>query len=394
MGSSPSNSTCCKCRCNKSTETDLNIYENMNFITKIQSIFRGYIFRKKNPEIYRNLNCYSIHHSSSFSDLSKQIKEISMNYSTEIQDNNPKILKLKNLLPKFELDEKEAYLLNTSTQLKTMGLLYPGNTIYKGTVNSKFQREGFGKLFLSDGSIYEGFFKENKMDGRGRLLNIEGFIYDGEFKNNLASGYGKYVGLDGTIYKGTWVNNKQNGIGDVTYSDNSHYIGNFIDGFKNGKGKFFFPEGNIYDGNFYNNEIKGEGLYKWRDGRIYMGLWESNKMNGYGIFCWPDNKRYYGHYVNNNKEGFGIFYWTDGKKFEGFWKKGKQHGFGYISSNKISEYGEWYEGKHVKTMNDQNEKDNIKKCIDGAKIKNDYVEFIKNIQRYEKEIGIENVDKS
>ena len=150
-----------------------------------------------------------------------------------------KILKLKNLLPKFELDEKEAYLLNTATQLKTMGLLYPGNTIYKGTVNSKFQREGFGKLFLSDGSIYEGFFKENKMEGRGRLLNIEGFIYEGEFKNNLACGYGKYVGLDGTIYKGTWVNNKQNGIGDVTYSDNSHYIGNFIDGFKNGKGKFF-----------------------------------------------------------------------------------------------------------------------------------------------------------
>ena len=145
-----------------------------------------------------------------------------MNYSTEIQDNNPKILKLKNLLPKFELDEKETYLLNTS-QLKTMGLLYPNNIIYKGTVNDKFQREGFGKLFLNDGSIYEGFFKENRMEGRGRFLNIEGFIYEGEFKNNLASGYGKYVGLDGTIYKGTWVNNKQNGIGDVTYSDNSHW---------------------------------------------------------------------------------------------------------------------------------------------------------------------------
>ena len=390
MGSSPSNSTCCKCRCNKSTETDLNIYENMNFITKIQSIFRGYIFRKKNPEIYRNLNCYSIHHSSSFSDLSKQIKEISMNYSTEIQDNNPKILKLKNLLPKFELDEKEAYLLNTSTQLKTMGLLYPGNTIYKGTVNSKFQREGFGKLFLSDGSIYEGFFKENKMDGRGRLLNIEGFIYDGEFKNNLASGYGKYVGLDGTIYKGTWVNNKQNGIGDVTYSDNSHYIGNFIDGLKNGKGKFFFPEGNSYEGNFINNEIKGEGIYKWRDGRIYIGFWEENKMNGYGIFMWPDCKKYYGHYVDNNKDGFGIFYWADGKKFEGFWKDGKQHGYGLILTHKIKEYGEWYEGKHIKNINGENECNITQKYIDSVKKDSEYTDFERNIERYEKEIGIEN----
>ena len=382
---------CCRGNNIKNSQITITKQHAIQSIIKIQSNFRGYNFRRKNINLLQNKKKQFLGIAPTYA--TNEIKEISMNYTTEAQENNPKILKLKNLLPKFELDEKKTYLLNTS-QLKTMGLLYPNNIIYKGTVNDKFQREGFGKLFLNDGSIYEGFFKENRMEGRGRFLNIEGFIYEGEFKNNLASGYGKYVGLDGTIYKGTWVNNKQNGIGDVTYSDNSHYIGNFIDGFKNGKGKFFFPEGNIYDGNFYNNEIKGEGLYKWRDGRIYMGLWESNKMNGYGIFCWPDNKRYYGHYVNNNKEGFGIFYWTDGKKFEGFWKKGKQHGFGYISSNKISEYGEWYEGKHVKTMNDQNEKDNIKKCIDGAKIKNDYVEFIKNIQRYEKEIGIENVDKS
>ena len=391
MGSSPS--SCCKCNTySQSPDTKINLQENKKSIIKIQSIYRGYIFRKKNPELNRNINNYSIHGSSSFSDLSKQIKEISMNYSTENQDNNPKILKLKNLLPKFELEEKEAYLLNTSTQLKTMGLLYPGNTIYKGTVNLKFQREGFGKLFLSDGSIYEGFFKENKMEGRGRLLNIEGFIYEGEFKNNLACGYGKYVGLDGTVYKGTWDNNKQNGIGDVTYSDNSHYIGNFVNGFKNGKGKFFFPEGNIYEGYFYNNEIKGEGFFKWRDGRIYMGLWDNNKMNGYGIFCWPDNKRYYGNYVNNNKDGFGIFFWTDGKKFEGFWKNGERHGFGFIYSSNLNEFGEWFEGKHVKTINDFNEMDNIKKYIKQIKGDLKFEEFCKNVQRYEKEIGIDNVE--
>ena len=117
-------------------------------------------------------------------------------------------------------------------------------------------------------------------------------------------------------------------------------------------------------------------------------------MNGYGIFCWPDNKRYYGHYTNNNKDGFGIFYWTDGKKFEGFWKNGKQHGYGFICSNKISEYGEWYEGKHVKTMTEENDKNNVKKCINGKKDDNEFVEFVKNIQKYEKEIGIDNIDIS
>ena len=115
-------------------------------------------------------------------------------------------------------------------------------------------------------------------------------------------------------------------------------------------------------------------------------------MNGYGIFCWPDNKRYYGNYVNNNKDGFGIFFWTDGKKFEGFWKNGKQHGFGFIYSSNLNEFGEWFEGKHVKTINDFNEMDNIKKYIKQIKGDLKFEEFCKNVQRYEKEIGIDNVE--
>ena len=377
---------CCRDTQVKNSGIVISKQQAIHNIIKIQSFFRGFNFRKKNPDFLKNKKQFL---GIAPTYATNQIKEISMNYTTESQDNNPKILKLKNLLPKFELDEKETYLLNTS-QLKTMGLLYPNNIIYKGTVNDKFQREGFGKLFLNDGSIYEGFFKENRMEGRGRFLNIEGFIYEGEFKNNLASGYGKYVGLDGTIYKGTWVNNKQNGIGDVTYSDNSHYIGNFINGLKNGKGKFFFPEGNSYEGNFINNEIKGEGIYKWRDGRIYIGFWEENKMNGYGIFMWPDCKKYYGHYVDNNKDGFGIFYWADGKKFEGFWKDGKQHGYGLILSHKIKEYGEWYEGKHIKNINGENECNITQKYIDSVKKDSEFTDFERNIERYEKEIGIEN----
>ena len=163
------------------------------------------------------------------------------------------------------------------------------------------------------------------------------------------------------------------------------HIGNFIDGLKNGKGKFFFPEGNSYEGNFINNEIKGEGVYKWRDGRIYIGYWEGNKMNGYGIFMWPDCKKYYGHYVDNNKDGFGIFYWADGKKFEGFWKDGKQHGYGLILSHRIKEYGEWYEGKHIKNINGENECNITQKYIDSVKKDSEFTDFERNIERYEKE---------
>ena len=177
---------CCRDTQVKNSGIVISKQQAIHNIIKIQSFFRGFNFRKKNPDFLKNKKQFL---GIAPTYATNQIKEISMNYTTESQDNNPKILKLKNLLPKFELDEKETYLLNTS-QLKTMGLLYPNNIIYKGTVNDKFQREGFGKLFLNDGSIYEGFFKENRMEGRGRFLNIEGFIYEGEFKNNLPHGYG------------------------------------------------------------------------------------------------------------------------------------------------------------------------------------------------------------
>ena len=356
-------------------------------LSKIQANFRGYLFRKKNHSLLSNFNT---NNSSSITDLTKQIKEIPMSYSTEVQDNNPKIIKLKALLPKFEINEKEKYLLNISQELKPMALLYPGNSIYKGTVNSRFQKEGYGKLYLPDGSIYEGFFKENKMEGRGRLTNIEGFVYDGEFKNGQANGYGKYLKLDGTIYKGNWINEKLNGICEICNSDNSMYIGNFVNGKKNGRGKFIFPEGNFYEGFFSDDNINGEGYFKYRDGRIFIGNWKNNKMNGYGIFIWPDKKKYYGNYINNNKNGFGIFYWIDGKKYVGFWSEGKQHGYGYIETIDGKEYGEWYEGKHIKSMNSEKEINIIDKCINFVQNDNDYVLFKYNIERYEKNIGIIN----
>ena len=388
MGIKSSNPLFSYCNKNQSLSSDYIIYssDNLRYVNKIQANFRGYIFRKKNPQLSSDNNSIS---NSFLTDLSKQVKEIPIVYSTDAQENNPKILQLKNLLPKFELNEKEKYILNTSNTLKTIGLQYPGNSIYKGTINAKYQREGYGKLFLPDGSIYEGFFKENKMEGRGRLLNIDGFVYDGEFKNCLANGYGKYIGLDGTIYKGSWLNDKQNGIGEESYNDLSHYIGNFKDGKKNGKGKFFFPKGNLYEGNFVNNEIKGEGLYKWKDGRIYMGNWVDNHMNGYGIFYWPDKKKYYGNYLYNNKYGFGIFYWSDGHKYEGFWKDGKQHGFGKITQENNTIYGEWYEGKHIKNISNNDDIENINRMINEKKKEKEYVEFLGNIERYEKEIGMD-----
>ena len=357
--------------CSKKGETDsltkeisLDTSNQSKQAILIQSIFRGYSIRK---------NLFN----------SNQIKEVSIDYSTEQFENNSMITKLNHLLPKFELTDKEEYEIN-NTSNKIMAILYPNKSVYKGMINSKGQREGFGKYYMADGSIYKGFFKNNKMEGRGRIVNINGFIYEGEFKNGRSNGYGKFFALDGTCYKGTWLNDRQNGIGNEIYPDGSCYNGNFKDGKKNGSGKLIFKNKNIFEGNFVDNYINGEGAFYWKDGRIYIGKWYNNKMNGYGIFIWPDKKKYYGNYINNAKEGYGIFFWNDGHKYEGFWKEGKQNGYGIISGNESTKYGFWSDGKLKNKVEDMETIDFIIKKIDETKQQNEYLEFKLNMQKYEK----------
>ena len=364
------------CSNNLIKQKDFNLQDNILFsmnikkIIKLQSIIKGFIIRKK---------------INSKKNMIGKI-EISLDYKTESQENNPLIIRLNGLLPPFEISEKEAYYINNSN-LKIGAFKYNNNSIYKGMISKNNLREGFGQLFLPDGSIYKGFFHNNKMEGRGRLLNINGYVYEGEFKNDLSNGYGKYIALDGTTYKGSWFEDKQNGLGDITYPDGSRYTGNFKHGKKHGNGKLIFPDTNIYEGNFTFNEIKGEGSYHWKDGRFYIGNWSNNKINGYGIFIWPDKKKYYGHYENNLKEGLGKFIWEDGNSFEGFWKSGKQNGYGIIKSGNNIRYCLWNNGKLIKIIDDEIMKEDIEKSFEKIKSSPDFLEFKINIKRYEKIIN-------
>ncbi|MCQ2821700.1 MAG: hypothetical protein MJ252_30955 [archaeon] len=401
MGHGLSKPSCCLNQSVKNQEVSIDETNNrINPVVRIQSVFRGYLLRKYiskkfnkrlNKQISNNSEYFKenqiLDSTSSQNADSLQVKEIGYTYNTSHLENNPKIIQLSSLLPKFQLDERENYLISTSN-MQTTGLMYADNSIYKGTVNATGKREGFGKYFLQNGSIYEGFFKDNKMEGRGRMISTSGFVYDGLFHNSKANGYGKLVTLDGTIYKGNWLNDKQNGVGYQIYPDKSYYVGNFINGLKNGKGALFFKDGQCYQGYFSDNEIKGEGIRKWKDGRIYYGKWDKNKMNGYGLFYWPDNKKYYGHYYDGIKDGFGIFLWNDGKIYEGLWKEGKQNGYGIITKNNEKKYGIWEKGKLIKYIDNLEEISTVNKCIEGFKQDNAYTEFMNKKEKYEKEIGI------
>jgi len=57
-------------------------------------------------------------------------QEIPFSYSTQKYDSNEKILKLRSLLPKFELLEKEIFVIKSNSYKKN-ALLYFDNTIIR-----------------------------------------------------------------------------------------------------------------------------------------------------------------------------------------------------------------------------------------------------------------------
>ncbi len=51
-------------------------------------------------------------------------------------------------------------------------------TYYLGQWNTRGKKEGRGVL-IKDGSIYEGFWKDNLENGVGRFINQQGDVYQG-----------------------------------------------------------------------------------------------------------------------------------------------------------------------------------------------------------------------
>ena len=62
--------------------------------------------------------------------------------------------------------------------------------------------------------MYEGMWKNNKMEGFGRFEWPDGKFFEGEYSNDKKDGFGIFSWPDGRIYKGMWKNGKQHGEGD------------------------------------------------------------------------------------------------------------------------------------------------------------------------------------
>ena len=44
----------------------------------------------------------------------------------------------------------------------------------------------------------------------------------------MKHGHGKYIWNDGSMYEGWWMDNKANGKGRLIHADGDHYIGDWL----------------------------------------------------------------------------------------------------------------------------------------------------------------------
>lgn len=81
--------------------------------------------------------------------------------------------------------------------------------MYEGEWNDETTtRDGKGTQIWADGSLYEGYWKNDKANGKGRLIHADGDVYEGEWKDDKAHGFGKYMHTDGAQYEGFWKEDK------------------------------------------------------------------------------------------------------------------------------------------------------------------------------------------
>ena len=372
-----------------------NLFLNPNYYSEVkvgENLDNNYI--NKNMEYFKTLDLemtpneylrsFSSIHKNKNKNKNNNIKIRTPNYNLNFKEeniekfnrekyeSNPKIKELLLLFGEnkdFILTEKESFYIKDMITKKILVkklLHYKDNCYYLGYTNKdNNSKELFGTYYYDDGSIYMGFFENDKIKGRGRLILINRYIYEGDFDEGLFNGYGKLYTINGIKFEGNWKNDMQDGFGVEKYADGSCYSGTFKKGIKHGKGKFLFKNGDIYEGDFENDEMTGWGLYKRKDGKIYNGMVKKHIIEGIGVFIWKDNKRYIGEYHNELKNGFGIFYTNDGRNYAGFWKKGKQDGFGIITNV----YGQKYyikynNGEKVTGISfSEEEKNDINKLI-------------------------------
>ncbi|KAJ8321944.1 hypothetical protein KUTeg_000415 [Tegillarca granosa] len=134
--------------------------------------------------------------------------------------------------------------------------------------------------------------KDKKKEGdsppeilRTTYIFPNGDRYDGEYKHASdgsleRDGQGTHTTKDRTVYDGSWKEDKMNGTGRLVHPSGAVYEGDFINNQFHGKGKYSWPNGSRYEGEFNENRMEGEGQFMDTEGQMWTGTFRYRAAPG------------------------------------------------------------------------------------------------------------------
>jgi hypothetical protein len=226
-----------------------------------------------------------------------------------------------------------------------------------GTANTRGRYEWSGACkdgFLSgNGSLsyapakvsWTGDFVAGEMQ-RGVMRMTDGTVYEGEFKNNHWHGRGTLRFSDGTTLSCAFTSGSS-GPGPVVLErpDGSRYEGEYDHANRliEGRGKATYANGGTYEGMWRKGVVEGEGVYKLASGDVLTGTFVNGLLTGTGSIAYASGVKYHGEVQNGAPHGQGELEYTDGAKYTGAFIAGRASGFGKT----IYPNGNVYEGEHL-----------------------------------------------
>jgi len=195
-------SSCSKAETENRNTTNINVEEYSPIalagVIKAQAMFRGLLSRQKIKKIY------GFEVSEGLYDKMKII-EIS---ESKLEQQRTEVQAMRDQLPDFMWDRTHQIDFEVKIEKRPPQTM-PAYVVYDGEWNQiTNERHGKGIQTWNDGSVYEGYWANNKANGRGRLIETDGSVYEGHWANDMKSGQGRYTHLDGSYYEGAWLNDK------------------------------------------------------------------------------------------------------------------------------------------------------------------------------------------
>ena len=213
------------------------------------------------------------------------------------------------------------FILDEKTIKKIFKILIPSSSTIEFLLS--YTKTKSFDYWLKEHDLTLYYLSENIIPDKILTIYMEdGSIYEGEYKNGKPNGKGSMTSYDNkTIYDGDWVNGKKEGTGTLIISDEYNYTGPFEkDCFSGTGGVLCDNKGNIYEGDFEKGKFEGYGHYKMANGDNYIGEFKEGLFHGKGQYNDKEGNIFDGEFKKGKKDGEGVLIKKNGEKLEGKFK--------------------------------------------------------------------------